>query len=93
MITDQDIQKLKKVFATKEDSQDVKVDMFGIKTEMKELKQELSAVKEITQGLATGVDKIIKKLDEQEYPALKASDAEQNRRIKELADHTGYTFK
>lgn len=101
MITDKDISKLKETFATKEDLKHfaTKEDLanlsntFATKDEFKELKDDVVIIKETTQGLVSSVDKILKKLDEQEYAVLKFNDSKQDQKLKELAEHTKYTFK
>ncbi len=78
MLTDKDIQKLTNLFATK--------------TEFNELKNEVHGLKENMQIVLTTTDKILKKLDEQEYAVLKMNDTKQDQKLQELADHTKYTF-
>jgi hypothetical protein len=96
MITNKDIEKLKTVFVTKpefnevkEDLAVVKQDVNVLKQDVKILKEDVSAIKEITQEVLSALDGITKTNQDlkSEYYALKASDDRQNKHIKQLADH------
>jgi hypothetical protein len=89
MITDQDVEKLKETFATKEDLANfaTKEDLanlsnvFATKNEFQELKEDVHDLKENMQVVVTNVDKILKKLDEQEYAVLKMNDSKQDAKL------------
>ena len=78
MITDADVKKLKKTFATKADLKNypthddlsVVVAKLATKAELQEVKDDLVDVKDNTNKILISVDRISKTLEEWEYPAL-----------------------
>lgn len=55
MITDQDVDKLKQVFATKDDMMDLKQDISSLKQDVSGLKQDVSTLKQDVSGLKQDV--------------------------------------
>ena len=81
MLTDQDIQKLVAVFATKQDVND--------------LKEDVSALRETTQGLVTAIDKLAKVIDDlrHEYVSVTSQLDRHERWIKEIAKKAGMALE
>jgi uncharacterized coiled-coil DUF342 family protein len=77
MLTDQDIQKMAKVFATKED--------------VKDLKEDIGGLKESLQSLIVSVDKLAKVIEDlrQEYVAITAKIDQHEKWIHQLAEKLG----
>ena len=77
MLTDQDIQKMAQVFATKED--------------IKDLKEDVSGLRESLQSLITSVDKLAKVIEDlrQEYVAVTVKVDRHEKWIQKIADKLG----
>ena len=81
MLDDQDIQKLKSVFATKGELADIfdkklsplVADISILKNDVKELKEDVGAIKEIVQGHSLALDGLAKSFDklDNEYVSMK----------------------
>ncbi|MES2437011.1 MAG: hypothetical protein V4519_03275 [Patescibacteria group bacterium] len=89
MITEQDITKLKDTFVTKDEFYN---ELYPIKNDISNLKEDMITVKENTQQILTILDTIVKKQDEAEIVALKFNQERHDRQIKYLADKTGNTL-
>lgn len=101
MLSDNDIQKLSKVFATKQELAEVKQDLAEVKFEVITTKNELSEVKKDTeflrenmQALLVGMDGIAKNLHElrMEYTGMAMQLTRHEKWIKELAGKIGITL-
>jgi hypothetical protein len=101
MITDRDVEKLKKTFVTKVDIEKLKdtfvtkdefhAEIIPMKADIAELKSDMGSVKETTQQILTVVDGISKKFDDlkHEYVAVSLKGDRHEKWIKHLADKTG----
>ncbi|OGZ25381.1 MAG: hypothetical protein A2W71_01485 [Candidatus Nealsonbacteria bacterium RIFCSPLOWO2_02_39_8] len=77
MLTNEDIQKIIEVVATKED--------------VKELKEDMSALREMTQSLVISVDKLVKALDDlrTEYASIISQNNRHEKWISQIAQKVG----
>ena len=95
MLTDQDIQKLKKVVATKEDLKEVHAEISGLRSNtekgFEEVHAEISDLKTLVQSLAVSVDGLAKSVDDLriEYAAVLGKLDRHERWIKQIADKIG----
>lgn len=90
MLTDEDIQKLKEVLATKEDmSKLITLDEFD--QFRGEMKQNMNALRESIQGLSVSVDKLAKAVDDlrQEYGAITIEVNRHQKWIQQIAEKLG----
>jgi protein subunit release factor A len=103
MLDDQDINKLKSVFATKEDfknlvtkkdlsdSQDRMLSLLASKQELNEVKNNTEELKELVQGLIISNDSIAKSISDLrlEYAAISTQLTRHERWIKQIAEKVG----
>jgi hypothetical protein len=87
MITDQDITKLKTVFATKKEFQ-------GLKEEVADLRLEVGEVKDSVEGIHIKLDRFLGRIDtlDLENAAGSVAQYRHERHIQALADHVGFTL-
>lgn len=98
MLNDEDIIKLKSVFATKEDIQGMKDDILSIKgdvsfikTDILEMKSDMADLKELVQGLIVSMDGIAKAIGNLsvEYAAITSQLSRHELWIKQIAEKVG----
>lgn len=98
MLNDQDILKLKSVFATKDDFKEMKSDIFELKGDVgfirnniQEMKSDMADLKELVQGLIISSDSIAKSIGDLtlEYAAIKHQINRHEEWIKQIAEKVG----
>lgn len=105
MLTDQDIQKLKKVLATKEDLQEVHGELKEVREDLQEVHGEIGGLQKdfrefhgefndlrtIIQGLSVSVDGLAKSIDDSriEHAAVLGTLERHERWHKQIAEETG----
>jgi len=98
MLNDEDILKLKSVFATKGDIQEMKNDILSIKgdvsflkTDILEVKSDMNDLKELIQGLIVSTDSIAKAIGNLsiEYAAITSQLSRHELWIKQIAEKVG----
>jgi hypothetical protein len=98
LATKQDLKKMQadnlKVFATKKDLEkmaDNSLKIFATKTDIREIKEDLSILKELVQGLIVATDSIAKSVDKlvAEYAAISTQLSRHDRWIKQIAEKVG----
>jgi len=98
MLTNEDIQKIIEVVATKDDVSGLKQDIskLGVeivvtKSDVSDLKQDMSALKELVQGLIISVDRLVKAIDDlrTEYVAMTSQLNRHEKWLHQVAEKLG----
>jgi len=98
MLEENDFQKLKELFATKEDLNNLlekyatkAVEIFVTKEEIQEVKNDINALREQIQALTLSIDKLVKASENlfEEYISIKAHLDRHEKWIKQIANKLG----
>ncbi|OGZ43329.1 MAG: hypothetical protein A2719_05415 [Candidatus Ryanbacteria bacterium RIFCSPHIGHO2_01_FULL_45_22] len=97
MITDQDIEKLQSVFATKTDlsvfatKDDIKAELVPLHQKIDDLQQEVDGLRESIQMLSVSIDKLVKSVEDlkQEYSLVVHQLDKHEKWIRQIAEKAG----